>query len=314
MSLKYEITKLGLERMDGSNNSSVKQMRTNCKRFSEWCCENGYNKLNKILEVGKEKVLQEYTNHLVDRQLSPATIHTYIAAPCKALGVPMEMIRKPKRTADRITRSRDVSRNEQGRVEIKESKYQRVVDFQSIVGIRRAELERLKGKNLVIDESGKICVEVESGKGGKYQLQRILPNDIEKVKSFFCGIGKDEYIFSSVEMRNKIDLHGLRAEHARKAYTYYNSLNFLEKKELVQEMKKRWLAMHPRYSQESYKYKQWVEQLTRGGGIYTLRGVNYDRALENGRATRYDRISLMAVSMFHLSHFRLGVAVVNYII
>lgn len=314
MSLKYEITKLGLENMDGSNNTSVKQMKANCRRFSEWSCEKGYNKLNKILEIGKERVMQEYSNYLIEKELSPATIHTYLAAPCKALDVPMEKIKKPKRTADKITRSRDVSRNEQGRVEMGESRHQRLVEFQGAVGIRRSELAKLKGKNLVVDEAGNLCVEVERGKGGKYQLQRILPCDVEIVKSCFEGIGKDEYVFKSTELRNKIDLHRIRAEHAQKAYTYYCSLDFSEKKKLVNELKMRWLATHPQYEKNSWQYTKWLEQMTKGGGVYVLRGANYDRAIQNNRPTRYNRVALMAVSMFHLSHYRLGVAVVNYLV
>ena len=314
MSLKYEITKLGLENMSSSNNASVKQMRTNCRRFAEWSCDNGYNKISKIMEAGKEKVLQEYSNSLSERKLSPATIHTYLAAPCKALGVSMDRIEKPKRTSETITRSRDIKRNQQGRIEITESRFERIVKFQNVVGVRRSELARLKGKNLVVDESGCICVEVERGKGGKRQLQRILPSDIEMVKECFKGIGRDEYVFASTELRNKIDLHGLRAKNAQRAYTYYISMNLEEKKQLVNELKKRWLATHPQYDKSSWHYKKWLEQMTKGGGTYILRGVNYDRAVERGKSVKYDRISLMAVSMFHLAHFRLGVAVVNYMI
>ncbi len=314
MSLKYEITRLGLENMGSSNNTSVRQMKTNCKRFSEWACNNGYNKIGKILEIGKERVIQEYSKHLVDKNLSPATIHTYLAAPCKALGVPMNHIEKPRRTADTIKRSRDIQCNHQGRIEIKDNKNERIVKFQSVVGIRRSELAKLKGKNLVQDESNQWCIEVERGKGGKHQLQRILPCDIEIVKAYFEGVGKNEYIFSSTELRNKIDLHGLRAENARKAYAYYDSMSFDEKKQLVYEMKKRWLATHPQYDKNSWKYKQWLEQLTKGNGTYILRGVNYDRAMQNNRPIRYNRVALMAVSMFHLSHYRLGVAVVNYLV
>ena len=314
MSLKYEITKLGLENMSSTNNTSVKQMKTNCRRFTEWSCDNGYNKISKIMQAGKEKVLQGYSDYLVSKKLSPATIHTYLAAPCKALGVPMDRIEKPKRTSETITRARDTERNQQGRTEITESRFERIVYFQSVVGVRRSELAKLKGKNLVVDEAGKLCVEVERGKGGKYQLQRILPCDIETVKSCFEGTGKDEYVFKSTELRNKIDLHRIRAEHAQRAYTYYCSLDFSEKKKLVNELKMRWLATHPQCDKNSWQYTKWLEQMTKGGGVYVLRGANYDRAIQNNRPTRYNRVALMAVSMFHLSHYRLGVAVVNYLV
>ncbi len=314
MSLRYVITQLGLQNMKGSNNSSVKQMKSNITKFCDWCKVNGYNKLSKIEKAGKAEVLQEYCNYLVNRKLSPATVHTYVSAPCTALDIRMDEIEKPRRTSDTISRSRDVLCNVQGKKERYEERYNRIISFQSVVGIRRSELGKLQGKNLVYDESGKLCIEVVSGKGGKHQLQRVLSENVEIVKKTFQGIGTEEYVFSSTELRNKLDFHKMRAENARNAYEYYKSLDHKEKKELVKEMKARWLVEHPQYDANSVAYKKWLAQLTKSNGLYKLRGNNYDRALVSGKPLCYERIPLMAVSMFHLAHYRLNVAVINYML
>lgn len=52
------------------------------------------------------------------------------------------------------------------------------------VGLRRAELKRLTDADLVTDESGELCVRVKRGKGGKMQLQRILPQDKSLLRIF----------------------------------------------------------------------------------------------------------------------------------
>ena len=44
---------------------------------------------------------------------------------------------------------------------------------------------------------------------------------IWKDKEIFLEVKPDQRVFTKNEMNNKINLHGLRAEHARKAYSYY---------------------------------------------------------------------------------------------
>lgn len=313
MSLQYQLTQKCIQNTS-HNNATVKTVRLACRKFAEWCKDNNLNKLSKIEKYGARRVLQEYCDYLVDKKLSASTIHTYLSAPCKAININMSKIDKPKRSAETITRSRDVSKNQIGRLQLADDKYKRLVDFQKSIGLRRSELAKLKGCHLKYDESNKLCVEVIRGKGGKKQLQRILPNEADTVLNTFKNIKADEYVFSSTELRNKIDLHALRAEHARKAYNYYESMNINEKKILVQEMCERYLAFHPNLTRNSNEFKKWLNQLQLDNGLYRLRGSNYDRAIINGKATRYNRIALMAVSVFHLSHWRLDVTVKNYMI
>ena len=47
-------------------------------------------------------------------------------------------------------------------------------------------------------------------------------------------------------------------------------------------------------------------------GNYFLRGENKKLAIKKGLPTKYDKLCLMAVSVFHLAHFRNDTTVFSY--
>ena len=49
-------------------------------------------------------------------------------------------------------------------------------------------------------------------------------------------------------------------------------------------------------------------------GKYFVRGKNKELAIKNGLPLSYDRLAVMAVSVFHLSHWRCDVTIANYIL
>ncbi len=189
-------------------------------------------------------------------------------------------------------------------------KYERTVLFQQCVGIRRTELLHLKGRDLVRDESGYLCVLVENGKGGKETKQRILPEDTDFVKSFFDGIAPNQPVFDNSELKNKIPYHYLRAKQAQRAYAYYERMCATEegRKKLERELRKRWQF---NINKHTGKPKRFNEKLIRG--TYFLRGENKKFAIEHGLKTKYDKLPLLATSVFHLSHWRNGVTL-NYLL
>lgn len=191
-----------------TDNQTITAYKKDCKLFAAYCKEQGVKRPDQL--QGKEKeLLQGYEKQLEASGYSPATIHRRLAAPCKATNISMSEIEKPKRTSGKITRSRNEKANRQGKREIEDERYSRLVTFQRAVGIRRAELSRLTGADLVIDEKGYLCVYVERGKGGKTQLQRILPEDEKVVLEMFQSVNPDQKLFSLEEMNNKIDLHAM---------------------------------------------------------------------------------------------------------
>jgi len=306
-SLKYEISQHCKALMQTGVSSSGKHttpkswkayMDSSIK-FGEWC-KRTYR--CRHLEDCRPHI-QDYTDWLVQQGLSASTVHTYLAGICRVFEVPMDKVQKPKRVTAQNTRSRGKREIDDRRDAAKEVS-PRLHDFAAVVGIRRAEYARLRGDDLVYDESGYLCVRVRRGKGGKYQEQRILPGDEMLVRLYFNG--SEEYIFNRQELKNKIDLHHLRAVLAQRAYQYYydrlhNEPGYQERLEL--EIKARW---------QKYNNRRWKQQEFEG--LYKLRGTNRQLAQKLGKPTEYDRLAVLATSVFHLSHWRCDVTVSNYLL
>ena len=297
-----------------TDRDTKKTYKTSIKRFCTWTKENGYTREDVL--SNPQPYLQQYADNLKARGLSAATIHTYIAAPCKGLNVPMQHISKPDRAVGAITRSRG-GKNPRGRKDSEKPEYARLVAFQEAVGLRRAELAHLQGKDLQ-KRDGVLYVHVQSGKGGKEQWQKILPRDAGIVTETFKGIGKDERVFSTDEMKNRIDLHGMRAAHARQTYDYYLTRIKQEPgyREQLQEDLKAYFREHhdPNGKLDLVAYNRFCLDMEKNAGMYQMRGEARKLAEEHDRPTTYDRVALMAVSTLHLAHWRLDVTVCNYLV
>lgn len=295
-----------------TDNHTVTVYKRDCKNFAVYCRLNAV-KTPEQLEKRKTEILQKYEDSLENAGYKPATIHRYLSAPCKALGVNMRQIEKPHRTADMIARGRDTGFNIQGQREITQERFKRLISFQKVVGLRRAELAKLRGRDLRTDESGYLCVYVCNGKGGKDQMQRILPSDVALVKKIFSEVKSDQKVFTSKEMNNKINLHGLRAEQARRAYSYYAEK--LEREPNYKYVCRKKLALR-------YKTMHTADRVTNQRFLkdimndtpYVLRGKNREKAIAQGKPVTYNRLAMMMVSVFHLSHWRLDVTSVNYLV
>lgn len=315
MSLKHDIYSRAVSGGSGSDNTR-EVARRSAAHFAGWCAEHGYKGKALFCKPGvAEQALQAYADDMAARGYSPATIHTRLAAPCKALGVGMDAINKPARTAAAVTRSRGLG-NAQGKAQTAKTENARLVTFQSAVGVRRAELGRLRGRDLVRDESGALCVQVVKGKGGKHQLQRLLPQDEAAVTAIMQERGADALVFGKDELNNKIDLHGMRAEHARAAYDYYADRLAKEpgyRDQLRAELLARWDAERP--DARPAQRQAYAAKLNNEHRLFLRQGgENYAQALEHGRPTEYDRLAVMAVSVFHLSHWRTDVTVTHYLV
>lgn len=294
------------------NNTTQKAYLKQAERFYCYIKETGYTA--NAVRTNPQPVLQEYANYLVAKGLAADTIHTYLSFSCAFFNIPMNEIKKPKRMAAAITRSRDNDGNAQDAWEENNPKYARLVAFQKRVGIRRAELSKLTGENFKQYENGNWCVEVKKGKGGKYQLQRILPDNVDFVGKYFDG--STHKVFSAEEMNNKIDLHAMRRAQARKLYDVYLKRcdTPASRQQLQQGLIDRYVKYNKRYLKNGCKPVELVAFEDEMHGVYKLRGSCAMLAKENGRPLKYDKTALMAVSVFHLSHWRCDVTVRNYML
>lgn len=321
-SLQHALIKRVLPKI--RNNKTGSSYKKHLKIFARWAKENGYRTPDHITK----DVVQEYEQYLESspKQYSPSTIHTYLAPVCAAAEVPMDQVRKPKRTSGFITRGRDrdadgnlITQNRQGRRQEKDPRYARLIALQSAVGIRRAELARLTGADLVCNGTDWF-INVRKGKGGKRQLQYILPKDVPIVRHVFEGIEPDQKVFSRKEMNNLINLHGMRAKHGKECYEYYAAL-FSSNPDAAGKMRKvllgRWDEAHLQLRDDDQE--AWLRQRNRfiidmDSRPYALRGDNAAKAISLGLPTEYSRLALMCISVLHLSHWRLDVTVTNYLV
>lgn len=296
-----------------TDRDTIRTYKKAIKGFCDWTKANGYTREAVLGEP--QRYLQAYADRLRERGLSPATIHTYISAPCKGLGVPMQHISKPDRAIGEISRSRG-GKNERGRKDAQKAAYARLVAFQAVVGLRRAELEKLRGGDLQ-KRDGQLYVVARQGKGGKEQWQKILPKDADMVAKTFEGIKKDEKVFAQEEMKNRIDLHGMRAAHAKECYDYYADRIKQDpsyREQLREELKDYFKAHHdPDGKLDLDAYNSFCLDMEKNAGMYQMRGEAKKLAEEHERPTDYDRVALMAVSTLHLAHWRLDVTVINYL-
>ena len=291
------------------NNVTRRAFVSNYKRFIDYC------RTEFDCRTKEEccQHIQEYADNLVGRGLSASTVHSYLAPVGLFHSVPLDGIKKPKRVTAQYKRSRsDNGKAQRSDNDISNPKYARTVEFQMCVGIRRAELKRLKGRDFGYDGSGYPVVIVEKGKGGRRQEQRLLPEDVEFVKSYFRDKDPDELIFSPEEFKNKIDYHHLRALQAQRAYDYYAFLCQTKegREQLEQEVRLRYETT--KINKKTGKPALFKEHLIRGN--YYLRGENRKLAKLKGLPTKYDKLCLMAVSVFHLAHFRNDTTVFSYIL
>ena len=321
-SLQHELIKRVLPQIE--NNLTGTAYKKHIKKFASWARENGYRKLEDITK----ETIQEYEKHLENapKKYTPATIHTYLSPVCSAAGIRMEEIKKPRRTAGSISRWRDrdvtgkkVVKNKQGKLQECDQKFARLTTLQKAVGVRRSELGKLVGADL-IQRGNSWYVRIRRGKGGKAQLQFILPKDVPAVKTVFEGVAADQKVFSREEMANKINLHAMRAAHGKECYHHYASIienypGVAEK--LRSELLRRWDKGHERL--KSSNPKAWESQRKSfvsdmDDRPYLLRGENLRKAEALDLPTAYNRLALMCVSVFHLSHWRLDVTAVNYMV
>lgn len=257
------------------------------------------------------KHIQEYSDWLQQAGYTASTIHTYLAAVCKVFEVKLDTISKPTRhTADYIRGRNNTLTDVQN--DLNNPKWSYIVEFQRRVGLRRDELMRLTGQDLVQDESGHLCVFVARGKGGKPQFQHILGEDEAFIRTYFESVAPTARVFDAKYFKNNLNFHALRAEAARTYYKYLlKRMNEdpLYRKQLEQEILARWNAMNL-----SKNGKQKTFQPIECFGVYTLRGKNRELAKNKNLPLHYDKTALLATSIFKLSHWRNDVTVASYML
>ena len=307
-SLKLEVRE---NLKDIPHDPTRKQYFRDAEKFIRFCREK-YNA--KTLSECKLH-LQDYSDHLVQQGYTASTIHTYLAAACRAIGEKniLTTIKKPIRKSSEFTRGRNFSSKTNNIRLSHTERFRDLLEFQEIVGIRRSEISKIKGSDLVYDESGYLCVRVKSGKGGKFQLNKCSIKDYTRIRRIFENKRPDELLFPPDVMQNKLNLHAIRAERAREAYSEYVHRIKTEpgySKILEAEILARWNKYNINPKTNLPKRFDFSEIQ----GEYILRGENRKFAQEHGLPIHYNKLATMATSIFVLSHWRNNVTVTSYLL
>ena len=301
-----------------TNDVTATNYKITINDFSRWAKAIGLNYadiVNRPIEV-----IKQYTDKLISDGKSASTVHTKIAPICRAFRVPMTQIdNKPVRVVAQGKRASQ-GQSVRSQRESCNAQYARAYAFSRAVGIRESEIKRLTGADLTTNEYGELCVIVQSGKGGKYQEQVILPQYRDTVQAAFSGVGKDERVFRSTEFSKNISYHSNRAKLAQEAYGYYcsnynnDSQRFKLAKQLWYKFKAAIESGNLTDAQKDSRAKRFAAELRDRDKPIKLRGDNLLKAQELGLPTELDRLSVMAVSVNHLSHWRTDVTVSNYLL
>ena len=328
-SLRHDLTHLATARV--TDKHTIRNYKSAIATFCEWAEERGISPL-KDIKGKRVETLNEYSKYLQERGYSAGTIHTYLAPICKGMQVEMDKVDKPKRKAATVSKRRVETSNLQGKRELTQERYNRSVRLSEAVGARRAELARLTYADLVArDESGYRCVAIHDGKGGKDTMQRLTPEQEAVVDDFIqkareAGLSASERVLTRKELQNHIDYHSLRAQRAQRAYEAYEERIRTEgAAPLIRELVARWNEYHRGddaiqtrngkfFIRKGSRAAHFYKELRAFDKLYALRGDNRRRALTEGRPVVYNRLALLAVSVFDLSHWRLDVTVTNYML
>lgn len=250
--------------------------------------------IRRLSDIDKEKI-QAYADYLKANGKTASTIHSYLTPLCKATGVELAEIEKPIRHASEFSRSSGIGKADGGRP----------AELNAMIGLREDELRQLRGSDIK-ERNGNTSVIVRRGKGGKYQEQKVLPEDAAAVRKFFDG--SEHKVFRMNEFVSGFDYHGQRREHAYKMLVYYTERLKTEpgyRKKLYKELADQW-------HRNNKKHRDKLEPLSYFDKPYILRGKNRELAIAQGKPVVLDRLALRAVSILHLAHWRDKVTVQSY--
>lgn len=302
-----------------TNDTTVKTYKREIGYFIKFAEERGVTDIKQLpSKQDRLDLINAYSRSMSERKLSDDTIHDYLVPVWRGLGIgapkkgcAMEGIEKPKRRGISIKKGRmpDLV-NERGQDEKNDPKYQRIVKFAEVVGMRKSEYGKLRAISIGRDVCGHPCIEVK-GKGGKVQRQVIDEKDMERVKQTVGNLQGRQKIFESYEVKNHIDMHSIRREHARDMYEKAcQRIRAGEGEKIRNELRKYWDAYHPPLGNR----KEYEKNLTEYHGLYRVRGENVARAIAEGRPLVYDRLAVMYVSVCMLAHWRPDVTVEHYML
>lgn len=187
---------------------TLKTYMEQCNYFVKYCKEK-----HRCRYLGEcRQYADEYLQHGKDRDLSNYTLHLSRSALCKLYGDSCEdYLQLPPRKRQDIKRSREAAARDK---HFSEKKNEKIVFFCKATGLRRHELEQVRGINYKYKD-GELFVIVNKGKGGKYREIPIYKGHKARIREIMQAAGEG-FVFP--EVPEAMDVHSYRSQFATAMY------------------------------------------------------------------------------------------------
>ena len=207
-------------------NTTLKSYLDGWNRFCDYL-ETANLKSRNLSEL--EPHVQPFVGWLLGMSYSAHTIHTWVAAVCKVLGLPLANYVLPKRQRKDITRSRYPVKSD---VHFAAHKHLDLITYCRCVGPRnKKELQQIRGTDLCQLPDGGYAVHIVKGKGGKERYAPVYGSatEVDLVVAMMQEAG-EQLVFPHVH--SAADIHSYRAEYACRVYkAHARSLEVIPRKE-----------------------------------------------------------------------------------
>ncbi len=246
--------------------------------------------------------IQDYLDWLSVKGYAPTTIKQYKSAICKGTKQPIHNYKTPTVHYSDAKRSRKKAKNDS----YNERRAARALGANDTIGIRRAELGRVKVKDIhFIAED--YAIVYSKGKGGKHNEFRYEYKDqVDTLHALVDeAIAKNrDYILTKAEMINDADLHSKKATHIKDLYRRIEAdiEKYPEKRESY-------------YKEEviAYYKRHGLPIPTNWDNSIRCRGYNRRHLLEMGKPVEFDRVITLYISCFAGAHFASTSTVEHYL-
>ncbi|MBO5163725.1 MAG: hypothetical protein J6B75_04690 [Ruminococcus sp.] len=264
--------------------------------FGDWLKSNG---LNKITIEEASNYIQRYMDHLKAQNKSSYTIHTALAACCKACHKVMRDYDIPERHLSDIKRGKNVVQRDK----TNEKNNSDLLEINKLIGVRKSELAAIRVRD--VEETEEYTIIHTIGKGGKNNIQVFTDEkEREQIRAYIKDLKPDDFVFDRQRILScDADLHSARAERAK---TVYNRVL---------------LEMHNNPDKRD-EYRDFVINKFNESGKkvpdnldkkYCCRGDFRRMLISEGKAVEYDRLAAMYVSITVTNHFRVDTTIQHYL-
>ena len=174
-----------------------------------------------------KKYVPEYIEKMIQDGLSSYSQKCRLCGYRKFYKDPFEGVVTESRKRSEIKRGRKDTLN--ARI-FNEELHAPLVHFCKCTGLRRSELESLRGGCVSLHDDGNYYIDHIKGKGGKIRDVRILNNDQEVIDKIM-NTSKDQLVWGRVH--SKANIHGYRADYTSLLYeSIARDIRTLDKKEI----------------------------------------------------------------------------------